>query len=309
MESIILVSGDNQLNKNISRYLDEYDRFKTTIFTSTKGLIESIYDTPPSLIIMDNAINLKSYIEMIRSDPIFNNLPTVILLEKGNFIKNWEEYPIDDFIFKPVEKNDFIMRISLSIQRSRRVVEINPLTMLPGNTPIIKKVQTLLDKSEQFALAYADLDNFKPYNDKYGFTRGDEIIRMTGRLITNIVRSYDSDHCFVGHIGGDDFVFITSSDKIEKISEEIIKNFDDIVPSFYDREDREKGQIISYTRDGRRKSFPLLTISIAITVNRGWFHHYGEISASIANIKKYAKSYKGSIFRIDRRNYNKKESL
>jgi len=308
MESIILVSGDNQLNKNISRYLDEYDRFETTIFTSTKGLIESIYDTPPSLIVMDNAINLKSYIEMIRSDPIFNNLPIVILLAKGNFIKDWEEYPIDDFIFKPVKKNDFIMRISLSIQRSRRAVEINPLTMLPGNTPIIKKVQTLLDKSEQFAIAYADLDNFKPYNDKYGFSRGDEIIRMTSRLITNIVKTYDPKNCFVGHIGGDDFVFIASPDKIGKISEEIIRNFDDIVPSFYDKEDREQGYITSFSRDGKKKTFPLLTISIGISINRGWFRHYGEISASVANVKKYAKSCSGSVYKIERRDYTKKDS-
>ncbi len=307
MESIVVISDNELTGSSILKYLKDLGKFDVTILTSTEGLIGRIYNAPPSLLIMDNGISLKNYVKIIRDDPIFSHLPIIILLEKEEFIDRWDDYPVDDFIFKPIDRNNFLMRVALSIRRACRIVEINPLTMLPGNTPIIKEVQNRLDNSIQFALAYADLDNFKPYNDRYGFTRGDEIIRMTGRLITNIVKSYDPKHGFVGHIGGDDFVFMVASEKVGIISDEIVRNFDKIIPSFYDAEDTERGHIISHTRGGKEKRFSLLTISIGITINRKWFHHYGEISSAVTKIKAHAKDYKGSVYRIDRRNYHKKD--
>ncbi len=305
MESIFVISDNKLIGSSILEYLKDLGKFDATILASTEKLIGRIYNAPPSLLIMDNGISLKNYVKIIRDDPIFNHLPIIILLEKGEFIDRWNDYPVDDFIFKPIDKNNFLMRVALSIRRVHRIVEINPLTMLPGNTPIIKEVQNRLDNSMQFALAYADLDNFKPYNDRYGFTRGDEIIRMTGRLITNIVKSHDPEHGFVGHIGGDDFVFMVAPEKVGIISDEIVRNFDKIILSFYDVEDIERGHIVSHTRNGKKEIFSILTISIGITINRKWFHHYGEMSSAVTKIKVHAKDYKGSIYCIDRRNYQK----
>jgi len=303
-ELITIISDDYSLNKTLSAYLEG---FNTLFITQRASIIESIYNTPPTVVIFNGGMRYKDFISTIREDHIFSHLPIIVLLDDKEFIKNWKDLPVDDFITKPLQREEFIMRLYLSIERSRRIVETNPLTMLPGNTPIIKEVQARLDRNEEFALAYADLDNFKPFNDKYGFSRGDEVIKMTGRLITNTVKLHDPHNCFVGHIGGDDFVFITSIEKAEPASREIVKNFDEIIPSFYDPEDREQGYIISHSRDGTVKKFPLLSISIGITLNKGWFKHYGEISSAATEVKAYAKTLEGSTYFIDRRSYERKD--
>lgn len=304
MELITIISDDEELNNQLSAFLEG---FNTLFITQRATIIESIYNMPPTVLMFNGGSRYRDFILTIREDPIFSHLPIIVFLDEKEFIKNWRDLPVDDFITKPLQREEFIMRLYLSIERSRRVVEINPLTMLPGNTPIIKEVQARLDRNEEFALAYADLDNFKPFNDKYGFSRGDEVIKMAGRLITNTVKLHDPHNCFVGHIGGDDFVYITSLDKIELVSKDIVENFDEIIPSFYDAEDRERGYIISHSRDGNVRHFPFLSISIGITLNRGWFKHYGEISSAATEVKAYAKKMQGSTYFIDRRSYKKKD--
>ena len=302
MELITIVSDDEGINTTLESFLEG---FNVNFIKKNSEIIESIYNNPPTLIIFNGGARYKDYIRTIREDHIFSHLPIILLLEDREFIKHWKDLPADDFITKPLQREEFIMRLYLSIERSRRIVEVNPLTMLPGNTPIIKEVQSRLDRQEEFALAYADLDNFKPFNDKYGFSRGDEVIKMTGRLITNTVKLQDPHNYFVGHIGGDDFVYITSIERVEKTSKEIVENFDEIIPSFYDPEDRERGYIISHGRDGKVRHYPFLSISIGITLNRKWFKHYGEISSAATEVKSYAKTFEGSNYFIDRRSYDR----
>ncbi|RMG73857.1 MAG: GGDEF domain-containing response regulator [Nitrospirae bacterium] len=302
MELITIVSDEDDTNKTLAEFLEG---FNINFIKNKTEIIDSIYNNPPTLIIFNGGLKYRDYIRTIRDDQVFSHLPIILLLDEREFVKQWKELPADDFITKPLQREEFIMRLYLSIERSRRVVEVNPLTMLPGNTPIIKEVQARLDREEEFALAYADLDNFKPFNDKYGFSRGDEVIKMTGRLITNTVKLYDPHNFFVGHIGGDDFVYITSIERVEQTSREIIENFDEIIPSFYDPEDRERGYIISFGRDRKERHYPLLTLSIGITLNRAWFRHYGEISSAATEVKSYAKSFEGSNYFIDRRRYSR----
>jgi diguanylate cyclase (GGDEF)-like protein len=151
-------------------------------------------------------------------------------------------------------------------------------------------------------VAYADLDYFKAFNDKYGFSRGDEVIRMTARVITNGVREEISEGSFVGHVGGDDFLFLVPPDRVDRICEEILKNFDLIVTTFYDEEDRMKRRIETVDRQGNPATFPIMSLSIAVVTNeRRTFTHFGEISAVAAEVKKYVKGKKGSNYFKDRR--------
>jgi diguanylate cyclase (GGDEF)-like protein len=304
MDEIIVISTDAETNNNL---LDIISNYRLSILPFNAEIIDRIYSSPPVMLIINKKDAPSDFLDIIREDPIFSHLPVIALLDKEDFIEDWKRYPIDDFIFKPLNGHELLLRIGLCVHRSRRIVEINPLTMLPGNTPIIKEVQRRLDRSEEFALAYCDLDNFKPYNDKYGFSRGDEVIRMSGRLITNIVKLQDPEHCFVGHIGGDDFVFIVSIEKAATVCEEIVKNFDCIIPSFYDPVDRERGYITSVDRQGQERIFPFLSISIGVTLNKGWFKHYGAISAAATEVKNVAKRLQGSAFFIDRRKYKPKD--
>ena len=190
----------------------------------------------------------------------------------------------------------------MCLQRSARFVEINPLTRLPGNIAILKQIQSRLDSGEIFAVAWVDLDDFKPYNDKYGFARGDEVLKMVGRLILNTVKEEQPSDSFVGHIGGDDFVFIVKFEAVGVISEKIIKNFDGIISIFYDEEDRVKGYIESTDRSGNTLFFPIMSISIGVAHNKLIpFSLSVEITEIASEMKHYSKLTKGSCYKVDRR--------
>jgi len=298
MEDLFVLSSTRDLYARLSGLVEGY---RLQYFSGLEEILDSIYSSPPSLLVVRYESGIERFIAGLRDDPVFSHLPIMVVLggECGSI--DWERLPVDDYIREDYEPPELMLRLSLAVHRARRACETNPLTMLPGNTPIVKEVQRRLDIGDEFALAYADLDNFKPYNDRYGFSRGDEVIRMTGRLIKNIVQAYAHAGGFVGHIGGDDFVFIIPSGCIEDICGEITANFSRIVPTFYDPEDRDRGHILSRDRQGNERMFPLLSISIGVTVNRGNFGHYGEISAVASEMKKYAKSFSGSVWKVDRR--------
>ena len=151
-------------------------------------------------------------------------------------------------------------------------------------------------------LCYGDLDHFKAFNDKYGFSRGDEVIRMTARVITNAVRQSGSKLSFVGHIGGDDFIFLLPLEEVDGMCQEILKNFDLVVTTFYDEEHRMRRSIETVDRRGNRATFPIMSLSIAVVHNeKRPFTHFGEMSAIAAELKKYVKEMKGSNYFKDRR--------
>jgi len=306
MKTVMVLSADTELNSTIEENLPGYN---IQIFESPRNIINRIYNSPPSLLIVTAKNSIGQFVRMLREDPIFNNLPILILFDAKDSIRSdWHALQVDDYIclpFNSENSNELAMRVALGIYRAKRVVETNPLTLLPGNTPIIKEVQARLDAGLDFAMAYADLDNFKPFNDKYGFSAGDETLRMTARLITNIVKQHDHDNYFIGHIGGDDFVFCTDIAKVELICKEILDNFGRIIPTFYNSEDRESGYIISHDRSGNEKKFEILTLSIGVTMNcGGWFKHYGAISTAASEMKKVAKTIDGSVYTIDKRDHS-----
>jgi len=193
-------------------------------------------------------------------------------------------------------------RVALALARASRSLDANPLNKLPGNTSIIGRIQDLIDHRVDFALAYADLDYFKSFNDKYGFSRGDEVLMMTARIIVNTVRAIGGPKAFVGHVGGDDFVFILTPDRVEDACRAVVRSFDDIVPHFYDAADREHGYIQSVDREGNHRAFPLMALSIAVIFNRdGRLKHYGEASQLAMNLKKKAKENPKSCYVLDQR--------
>ena len=165
-----------------------------------------------------------------------------------------------------------------------------------------RQIQERMDRGETFSFAYADLSDFKPFNDKYGFSRGDEVLKITGRLLFNIVKSRQPRGSFIGHIGGDDFVFIMEPELIEAACTDIIRAFDQIIPTFYDPEDREKRGIESVDRRGVARFFSFIGLSIGVTgtgIRR--FSHFGELTGAVSEMKRYAKKIKGSSFSVDNR--------
>lgn len=305
MKTVLVISQNRDTSVIIKNNLG--DAYKKVLFSDIQSALDFIFNEMPHMVIIDiehSDAPTFDTLANLKTDPMFNQLPVILVVDENQSLPSWDKLYIEDYIFKTNILRDISRRVSLCIQRLERIVEINPLTRLPGNISINKHIQERLDAAEKFSLAYADLDNFKPFNDSYGFSRGDDVIKMTGRIIFNIVRTHQPDNSFIGHIGGDDFIFIMNPTLIGLAAREILTNFDQIIPVFYNDSDRTSGHIKSVDRSGNSIKFPIMTISIGIAdTEHNNYTHYGQISEIASELKKFAKKEKGSCCKFDRRNH------
>lgn len=262
---------------------------------------------PPDLIICDYKMPVmdgRQFCQAIKRDILLQHIPVIMLTGKGE-VKDKVggiDAGADDYLVKPFEPQELLARIKMIVRRTARSLDANPLTHLPGNVSIMEELQYRLDNKKVFAVGYADLDKFKAYNDKYGFKRGDEVIRETGRILIKAVKEKGGMGAFLGHIGGDDFVFICGDDKADAVSQKIIEEFDKGVPQFYNEEDRKNGFIVAKDRQGSEIKISFLSISIAIVSNANQeITHIAQIGEGGAELKRYAKSLAGSVFVRDKR--------
>ncbi|HQM44516.1 MAG: diguanylate cyclase [Syntrophaceae bacterium] len=302
MKTVVVVCKDVILNNVFERSLK--DRYQVAVFNNMPSALDYIYNSIPNLLVIniaDDAVGVH-VLNDLKSDPMFNHLPVLAVLPENFNIADWGDLQAEDYVRRSQIETEFLARVNLSILRSEKIVEINPLTRLPGNISINKEIQERIDNQKEFAFGYADLDHFKPFNDRYGFSRGDEVIKMTGRIVLGVVKSLQPQGSFVGHVGGDDFVFIIDTALMEDAASEIVRAFDSLIPGMYDPDDLKRGFIQSFDRTGRASQFPMMGISIGIaeTHNRT-FTHYGEITQIAADMKKFAKRFTGSCYKTDQR--------
>jgi len=303
-KKIIAISKNEEIKQLINNTL-EYNNYEISFYSDFNKALEIIYQEIPNLILIDT-INAQvseiSLINNLKDDPIFISMIIIFIVADDFTCDNWKNNLIDDYIRIGSLIKELKMRVELSFERLERMVATNPLTKLPGNLIIQREIQNRLDRVEIFALAYADLDNFKPFNDKYGFSRGDEVIKMLGRIIMNIVRTEQPHGNFIGHIGGDDFVYVMKPELIESTTIRIIEIFNNLVRNFYDIEDLKKGYIESVNRQGEKQIFPIMTLSVGITSNKyRKFKHFSEMAEAASEMKSIAKKNQYSKYAIDRR--------
>jgi GGDEF domain-containing protein len=180
-------------------------------------------------------------------------------------------------------------------------LDASPLTRLPGNIAIERSINRRLRERSPFAMCYLDLDNFKSYNDRYGYIKASEILRETGELIHNAVKRLNDPEAFVGHIGGDDFVVIVSAQLAKSACQTIIQEFDVMIPFFYSDEDRAAGSFEGVDRYGVPRVFPIISISIAALVcEPGDYATAAEIATAAAEVKDHVKESSGSNYIIVR---------
>lgn len=278
-----------------------------TFFDSGRAAAGVLLACPPDILFCSAELPDMPGMDLVRifkSENVYSQVPVLLCCSRDDFARDgdWGSLEIDDFLALPMAIGELRARIDLALRRSERTLDANPLTKLPGNTSIIRYTQRLIDERTDFGLAYCDVDHFKPFNDKYGFARGDEILMMTSRILLNTVKAQQLPFSFVGHVGGDDFVAIVPAEAAEDVCKQIIAAFDGIVPNFYDEEDRRRGGIVSTDRQGVLRAFPLMGLSIAVVFNRqGSLRHYGEASHIAMNLKKKAKEDPQSSYVLDRR--------
>lgn len=237
---------------------------------------------------------------------IFNTSTAVRKLKQATHRIAEGDFDFDPGIPPGDEVGDLAEDFARMAQRLKELEQISldasPLTRLPGNIAIGQVLETKLSEGAPFAVCYADLDNFKAYNDKYGYISGSELIKHTGELIYETVTAIDSENAFIGHVGGDDFVMVVDPEKASDICAGVIEKFDTTIPSFYSPEARARGAIEGNDRFGVHRVFPLMTISIAIVIcQKGTYDSAVNIARAAAELKKELKEKPGSIFSINRR--------
>lgn len=261
-----------------------------------------VYSDPPDIVIVDLTQpdhEMRELLGCLKGDSYFSAIPVIGLIgDEITDTPDWEQFPVDDFVLMPVRYPELFARIELSLKRIRRVFDNNPLTRLPGNTSIQKAIEGAL--GNPMAVCYIDIDHFKPYNDIYGFTHGDEVIRMLARIMFNAVK--ESGGGFTGHVGGDDFVCIVPVERAELVARTVIRNFGLITADLFGEEERSNGYYRALNRRGEDENIPLLGVSIAIVpTDSPKFTHCGKVAEVAAELKKLAKQSVGSCFVIDRR--------
>ncbi|HVP37188.1 MAG TPA: diguanylate cyclase [Terriglobales bacterium] len=242
-------------------------------------------------------------VEKLKKDTNLSLVPLVLYHphpDKKTVIKGLGK-GADEFLFGEWQKDLFPAKLKMIVRRSRRDLGVNPTTRLPGTSIIENEVNQKIQKGEEFALCYADLDDFKAYNDYYGYFYGDKLILLSSQIIRDIVYRNCPDG-FAGHIGGDDFIFIIPADKVDKVCSEVVRTFDNKIICGYKSKDLKRGYIVTKNRKGQLERFPILTLSISVVINKNrMFKHIGEIFHMLNDLKKYTKSLPGSKYIIERR--------
>lgn len=311
-ESILIIDDDLAMLKTL-KDIFVAEGFNVVDVSDAEKAMEIIYTIPPHIIILDLVLPGMDGFELcrkIRGDIILNHIPIIIITgeRKGvdDRIRGLKEGAID-YIVKPFEPDELVAKIKTFLRHTYYEIDVNPLTRLPGNSSSLSAIESAIKVKEPFSVCYVDLDNFKEFNDTYGFNAGDRVIRFTANIIKKVFRDSGINNGFIGHIGGDDFIFLVSPADAEKICKNLIEVFDKRITSFYSKPDIENGYILQINRQGAPQKFPIMTISIAVVHNKNRKIKYiGQVSKIAAELKHYVKTLKGSNYVFDRRVDEKK---
>ncbi|MEW6220164.1 MAG: diguanylate cyclase [Thermodesulfobacteriota bacterium] len=305
--SRLLVAGSGLLDSPERRVPLEARGYRIQVAASRAKAIAVILEDPPDLLVAERGFDGGADRELIRAVKASiqkANIPVLLVLSAEEVIRglDWKAYPVDDFLTTPFGTEELLARLSLAEARLLRVFDNNPLSKLPGNTSILRAIQTSLEKETPAAICYVDIDNFKPYNDRYGFSQGDDVILMVARIVVNVLDELVRDDSFAGHIGGDDFVLIVPEGRVRVVCERILAHFEAVKTMFIAPADLAAGGFVGTDRQGRETRFGLLSLSIAaVTTGGGRFSHSGEVAAAAAGLKHYVKTLDGSNYVVDRR--------
>ncbi len=303
----ILIIDDTELMVTLIRDVLTEAGYDVVVANDGYTGIQKVREEKPDLVILDVVMpNMDGFevCRVLRSDESNNLMPIIILTSQGNEDDKLTglELGADDYIVKPFNPRELLSRVNNTLKRIERNRRANPLTGLPGNLEIQAEINRKIARKELFSVIYADLDDFKAYNDVYGFIMGDRVIKLTADILVNTVNELGTRNDFVGHIGGDDFIIITVPEKDEEICKAIIEDFDRKIVQLYSKEDRERGYVTTVNRQGFTIKYPIMGISLAVVSNKIVdLENHLQVAEIAAELKKKAKMQTGSVYVKDRR--------
>ncbi len=300
----ILIADDDPDIRDVLKLTLSEENYEVIEASNGEEALRTATNIKVDLVLLDYKMPLmdgRTVCSLIKKDLLLRHLPVIMVTGKGEIDDKIGgiDAGADDYIVKPFEPKELLARIRMILRRTERDLEANPLTRLPGNVSILGELSKRITQKALFAVCYVDLDKFKAYNDKYGFERGDNVIRETARILIRAAQEFGEPDDFIGHIGGDDFVIVTTPKSSDNICKKIIIDFEKMAPTFYNDEDRKQGYIMGKDRKGIEQKIPLLSVSIGVVTNE--FHkieHVAQIGEIGAELKEAAK-------RLERSNYIK----
>lgn len=306
MVNEIYIIDDDESSIEVFKELFRDESDYEFISVRTEQIDMALQNIPLLIVINEDSINIDiiEICKKIRKDE--DNTITPVIVVSSNSTREHRmkilNESIEYFIKKPVDEGYLyytIKNLTRLLKTNRR---ISPLTGLPGNVQIQAELKKQLSGKKNFSVLYLDLDNFKAYNDVYGFLKGDSIIQFTADVIIEAIRQ-SSLQGFVGHVGGDDFIAIVQDvNNVEELCQHIIATFDKKVKKFFNDDDIERGYIEIANRRGIIEQFPLTSISIAVVVaEKGRFANVLEIGDVAAQVKHKVKNIIGSSYIINKR--------
>jgi diguanylate cyclase (GGDEF)-like protein len=304
--SRVLIVDDDQDIARILRFRLQKKGFECVLAANGLEALEKIDTHHPDLVLLDVMMPKMdgfTACREIRRRNAWCRIPVIMLTAKGDVADKVSGISegADDYIVKPFEFEELLARVHMILRRTQETMSANPLTGLPGNNVISKKIEAVIASGAPFAACYADIDHFKAYHDEYGFEAGDQIIKFLAEILVRVAAER-ARNGFVGHIGGDDFLFLVDLDTFEDCCQTVIERFDAGITKFYRDEHVRTGCIESINRQGQRMRFPLMSVSIGVvTSDQRGFTDAMQVSNRAAEMKKYAKGQAGSCYRVDRR--------
>ena len=261
----------------------------------------------PLLVLVDADSDGPTSLELcarLKGDPYTAIVPLAAVAGRHvtDRVREWFAAGADEVLTPLLEPVEQAVRLESLLNRTARDVAVNPSTRLPGTTDIEREIRRRMEAGEWFAVCYADLDHFKEYNDRYSYYDGDRVIYLLSRILHDVVKGMAGPRGFIGHIGGDDFIFMIPVDAITEVCGEILTVFDTLIPFQYNEQDRRAGYYFGKDRRGQLHRVPLMTLSIGIVTNQHRrFAHPAQVSELATEMKSYAKTQAGSVFVVDRR--------
>lgn len=259
----------------------------------------------PRVIVLDARRDESRTLDLLRrlkTDVYTAVVPAIVLIDDPARLGDVFAGGADEVVSAGTPVAEATARLEATIRRSDRDVFVHPSTRLPGAVEIEREIGRRMAAGSPFAACYADLDHFKEFNDRYSYYQGDRVIQILSQILHDVVRGHAGDAGFVGHIGGDDFIFIIPTGPVSDICSDIIEVFDSLIPLQYSDHDRRAGYFFGKDRRGQLHRVPLMTVSIGVvTTERRRFTHAAQVSALATEMKSYAKTLPGSVFSVDRR--------
>ena len=303
----ILIADDEPHIRQILRFTLERAGYQ--VFTASDGeeALARAAEIKPSLVLLDVMMPKVDGYEVcrkMRQDFALNQVPVIMLSARGDQRDRVAglENGANDYLVKPYSNEELLLRVKNVLEWNIRQKEANPLTGLPGNTAIEREMIVRISQKKPYAFLYVDIDNFKGFNDYYGYPKGDEIIVYLAEIIRRTVERLGGKDDFVGHIGGDDFVMVASPARAEIMAQYVVDEFDKGGVTLLNPEDVKRGYLEVRDRQGELKRIPVMAVTIALVKSTdNQIEHFAEVTDIASSLKEYGKRIEGSVVVKERR--------